>query len=185
MSLRDRRLSQAASASRSNASSTSRCSYPFFPQLVAGPIVRARDLLPQLASRAPSTSRHDARAVPDPARPVQEDRARRRRSRLDRRSACSTRPGGSRGWRCVAGRSTATRFRSISTSPAYSDIAIGSAKCSASICPRTSARPIAARSLPDFWRRWHISLSTWLRDYLYIPLGGNRGTPGAPTSTSC
>ena len=36
--------------------------------------------------------------------------------------------------------------------------------------------PFAAKSASDFWRRWHISLSTWLRDYLYIPLGGNRGS---------
>ena len=36
--------------------------------------------------------------------------------------------------------------------------------------------PLAAVGFSDFWRRWHISLSTWLRDYLYIPLGGNRGT---------
>src|SRR6476620_5869000 len=35
-------------------------------------------------------------------------------------------------------------------------------------------RPYAARSITEFWRRWHISLSTWFRDYLYIPLGGNR-----------
>ncbi len=37
--------------------------------------------------------------------------------------------------------------------------------------------PYFVRSAPEFWRHWHISLSTWLRDYLYIPLGGNRGTP--------
>ncbi len=43
--------------------------------------------------------------------------------------------------------------------------------------------PYAAVGFSDFWRRWHISLSTWLRDYLYIPLGGNRKGPGAPTST--
>ena len=36
-------------------------------------------------------------------------------------------------------------------------------------------QPYRALNPPDFWRRWHISLSTWLRDYLYIPLGGNRG----------
>src|SRR5207237_8333082 len=37
-------------------------------------------------------------------------------------------------------------------------------------------RPYISRSLTEFWRRWHISLSTWIRDYLYIPLGGNRGS---------
>lgn len=39
-------------------------------------------------------------------------------------------------------------------------------------------RPYAARSVTEFWRRWHISLSTWFRDYVYIPLGGNRLSPG-------
>ena len=47
--------------------------------------------------------------------------------------------------------------------------------CSASSSRRTSTRPYAAASLQDFWRRWHMTLSRWLRDYLYIPLGGNRG----------
>jgi alginate O-acetyltransferase complex protein AlgI len=56
----------------------------------------------------------------------------------------------------------------------YSDMAIGLARCSASASWRTSTSR-SARSVRDFWRRWHISLSTWLRDYLYIPLGGSRG----------
>ena len=43
--------------------------------------------------------------------------------------------------------------------------------------------PYQAESITDFWRRWHISLSTFLRDYLYIPLGGNRKGPLALTST--
>ncbi len=47
--------------------------------------------------------------------------------------------------------------------------------CSASASPRTSTRPYRALSLQDFWRRWHMTLSRWLRDYLYIPLGGSRG----------
>ena len=47
--------------------------------------------------------------------------------------------------------------------------------CSASASRRTSTRPYSAESLQDFWRRWHMTLSRWLRDYLYIPLGGSRG----------
>ncbi len=48
---------------------------------------------------------------------------------------------------------------------------------------RTSTTPTSRARIPEFWRRWHISLSTWFRDYLYIPLGGNRTGPAGPTST--
>ena len=56
----------------------------------------------------------------------------------------------------------------------YSDIALGSAQVMGIRMMRNFNRPYAAVSMPEFWRRWHISLSTWFRDYLYIPLGGNR-----------
>lgn len=58
----------------------------------------------------------------------------------------------------------------------YSDIARGSAQLLGFHFMVNFRQPYLATSLQDFWRRWHISLSTWLRDYLYIPLGGNRGT---------
>lgn len=58
---------------------------------------------------------------------------------------------------------------------AYTDIAIGSGYLFGIRIPENFDTPYAARSPQDFWRRWHISLSTWLRDYLYIPLGGSRG----------
>lgn len=57
----------------------------------------------------------------------------------------------------------------------YSDIARGLAKCLGIELMLNFNLPFFASSPSDFWRRWHISLSTWLRDYLYIPLGGNRG----------
>ena len=57
---------------------------------------------------------------------------------------------------------------------AYTDIAIGSAVLFGIRLPENFDSPYAAKSPQDFWRRWHISLSTWLRDYLYIPLGGSR-----------
>src|SRR6185312_1626186 len=56
----------------------------------------------------------------------------------------------------------------------YTDIAIGVAKLLGFQFPRNFDRPYAARSIQEFWRRWHMTLSRWLRDYLYIPLGGNR-----------
>lgn len=57
---------------------------------------------------------------------------------------------------------------------AYSDIAIGAARVLGFDLMKNFNRPYFATTVADFWRRWHISLSTWLRDYLYIPLGGNR-----------
>jgi alginate O-acetyltransferase complex protein AlgI len=56
----------------------------------------------------------------------------------------------------------------------YSDVAIGIAKWLGFTIPVNFKSPYQSRNITEFWRRWHISLSTWLRDYLYIPLGGNR-----------
>jgi alginate O-acetyltransferase complex protein AlgI len=56
----------------------------------------------------------------------------------------------------------------------YSTCAVGAALCLGFILPQNFAFPYAATGFSDFWRRWHITLSSWLRDYLYIPLGGNR-----------
>ncbi len=58
----------------------------------------------------------------------------------------------------------------------YSTVAIGTALCLGFGLPDNFRMPYAAIGFSDFWRRWHMSLSTWLRDYLYIPLGGSRGT---------
>jgi alginate O-acetyltransferase complex protein AlgI len=58
----------------------------------------------------------------------------------------------------------------------YSDIAIGCARLFGFNLMRNFAYPYFSRDMAEFWRRWHISLSTWFRDYLYIPLGGSRGS---------
>lgn len=58
----------------------------------------------------------------------------------------------------------------------YSDIAIGTAKLFGIDLMRNFAYPYFARDIAEFWRRWHMSLTTWFRDYVYIPLGGSRGT---------
>lgn len=58
----------------------------------------------------------------------------------------------------------------------YSDIAIGTARLFGFNLTQNFAFPYFSRDIAEFWRRWHISLSTWFRDYLYIPLGGSRGT---------
>jgi alginate O-acetyltransferase complex protein AlgI len=59
----------------------------------------------------------------------------------------------------------------------YSDIAIGASRVMGIELMENFRQPYWSRSIAEFWRRWHISLSTWFRDYLYIPLGGNRGAP--------
>ncbi|MBK4730419.1 MBOAT family protein [Oxynema sp. CENA135] len=59
----------------------------------------------------------------------------------------------------------------------YSDMAIGLGRLFGFDLPENFNYPYSARSLREFWQRWHISLSTWFRDYLYIPLGGNRRSP--------
>lgn len=58
----------------------------------------------------------------------------------------------------------------------YSDMAIGLGKLAGFDFKENFNYPYTARSIQDFWRRWHISLSTWFRDYVYVPLGGNRGS---------
>ena len=58
----------------------------------------------------------------------------------------------------------------------YSDLAMGCAKWFGFELPRNFERPYRATSITDFWRRWHLSLSTWLRDYVYFPLGGSKGS---------
>ncbi|MGB7490808.1 MAG: MBOAT family O-acyltransferase, partial [Thermoanaerobaculia bacterium] len=59
----------------------------------------------------------------------------------------------------------------------YTDMAIGLGLMLGFVFPKNFDSPYKAESITDFWRRWHISLSTWLRDYLYIPLGGNQRGP--------
>ena len=67
---------------------------------------------------------------------------------------------------------------------AYSDIAIGVALLLEFEFPANFDRPCTAVSLRDFWRRWHMTLSRWFRDFLYIPLGGSRPARSARPRTS-
>lgn len=66
----------------------------------------------------------------------------------------------------------------------YSDMAIGMGKMFGFTFLENFNYPYISRSVTEFWRRWHISLGTWFRDYLYIPLGGTAGATPGPTSTS-
>lgn len=60
----------------------------------------------------------------------------------------------------------------------YSDMAIGIGRMFGFVIPENFLHPYSSQSVTEFWRRWHVSLSTWFRDYLYIPLGGNRAGAG-------
>ncbi len=148
----------------------------FFPHLVAGPIVRGADLLPQFR-RVPTIDRGTvaaalllilwglfkkaviasqlAGALVDPAffDPAS-------RSSFDL---------------LIGAYGYAVQI--YCDFSAYSDMAIGLAALLGYTFPRNFDQPYRAASLQDFWRRWHISLSSWLRDYLYIPLGGSRKGP--------
>ena len=144
----------------------------FFPQLVAGPIVRASEFLPQMVTPPPVRSQDIEEGlhwfvvglfkkvfIADQlaqfvdtvfAHPELYDAVTHR-------------------WAVLA--YAAQIYCDFS---GYSDMAIGCAKWFGFTLPRNFNLPYLAASITDFWRRWHITLSAWLRDYLYIPLGGNR-----------
>jgi alginate O-acetyltransferase complex protein AlgI len=144
----------------------------FFPQLVAGPIVRAVEFLPQMAKPPRATYAHVAEGLHwfllglfkklfladrlaqfvDPvfAQPWSHDAVTHR-------------------WAVLA-----YAVQIYCDFSGYSDMALGCAKWFGFELPRNFHFPYLAGSITDFWRRWHMSLSTWLRDYLYVPLGGNR-----------
>jgi D-alanyl-lipoteichoic acid acyltransferase DltB (MBOAT superfamily) len=148
----------------------------FFPHLVAGPIVRPRDLLPQL-ERTPRLTRQDGGealfliAVGLVKKLIISDQL--AQNLVDR---VFERPANFSALEVLCGvyGYAAQIYCDFS---GYTDIAIGSALLLGVRFPKNFDSPYKATNLADFWRRWHISLSTWLRDYLYIPLGGNRGAP--------
>ena len=146
----------------------------FFPHLVAGPIMRPTTLLPQIEQRR----RFDLQqfyqgCVPDLLGPDQEGR----RRRQPRRSIVNDLFGQ---WETIDGGLAllaiyAFAFQIYCDFSGYTDAARGIAKCLGFELALNFNLPYFATSPQDFWTRWHISLSTWLRDYLYIPLGGSRG----------
>jgi len=144
----------------------------FFPQLVAGPIVRASEFLPQLSRmlrpkphqfysgltqilrgfvKKVLIADHLATLV-DPVFAAPELFA----------------------WPTVVLAVLAYTGQIYTDFSGYSDIAIGAARLLGFELPENFHHPYLAHSPGDFWRRWHITLSTWLRDYLYVPMGGSR-----------
>ena len=145
----------------------------FFPQLVAGPIVRARDFLPQLET---PRAMHRADLV-EGAERILRGLAKKvvvadtLADVVDRLFAQPDEVGMLGAW--VAAMAFAGQI--YCDFSGYSDVAIGAARLLGYRLPENFRHPYLSRSPREFWQRWHISLSTWLRDYLYISLGGNRG----------
>ncbi|HSH01993.1 MAG TPA: MBOAT family O-acyltransferase [Anaerolineae bacterium] len=144
----------------------------FFPQLVAGPIERASSLLPQF-ERPRTFDPHQARegmqfflwglfkkVVIADTLAVQVDYIFENYTTLD-------------SFTLFLG-AIFFAFQIYGDFSGYSDIAIGVAKLFGFELMQNFATPYFSRNIGEFWRRWHISLSTWFRDYVYIPLGGNR-----------
>ena len=145
----------------------------FFPQLVAGPIERATHLLPQFYQKR----KFDYNKAADGLRQILwglfkkvviADNAAEYANMIFNNSDDYS------GSTLVVGALFFT-FQIYGDFSGYSDIAIGTAKLFGFDLMRNFAFPYFSRDIAEFWRRWHISLSTWFRDYLYIPLGGSRG----------
>ncbi|MBV8726787.1 MAG: MBOAT family protein, partial [Candidatus Eremiobacteraeota bacterium] len=145
----------------------------FFPQLLAGPIIRAGLFFKELAAlAAPSTDAIVSgvgqilmgivkkTVIADPFAHIADQYF----------GAVAAHPGAPAAWSGVLAFAMQIYF----DFSGYSDIAIGCARLLGFEFPANFRMPYLASSITDFWHRWNISLSTWLRDYLYIPLGGNR-----------
>jgi alginate O-acetyltransferase complex protein AlgI len=145
-----------------------------FPQLVAGPIVRATNLLPQLLETRATTEEDRWQGLTFIVRGyfkkvVIADHLATVVNRAFSAPSVST---SSLYWWVVV---SMFAFQIYYDFSGYTDIARGLAKWMGYDLPVNFANPYRALSLREFWGRWHISLSTWFRDYVYVPLGGNRG----------
>ena len=145
----------------------------FFPHLVAGPIVRPRDLLPQLARAPVWNERQASQALLLIATGLLKKLAIADYLGLNLVDRVFGAPTQYSALECYVA-VVAYAVQIYTDFSGYTDIAIGSAALLGVRFPPNFAAPYQAHDIVDFWRRWHISLSTWLRDYLYIPLGGNR-----------
>ena len=145
----------------------------FFPQLVAGPIVRAVDFVPQLDRTPVPNVREGIDGLYRIAIGLVKKVAFADYLALNVVERVFERPELFSSLECLVA-VYAYAFQIYFDFSAYSDIAIGSAKMLGYHMPENFNAPYTARNLQEFWHRWHMTLSTWLRDYLYIPLGGSR-----------
>ncbi|MGH0035942.1 MAG: MBOAT family O-acyltransferase [Myxococcota bacterium] len=147
----------------------------FFPQLIAGPIVRAREFIGQLASRRSFELRRFLHGLDLIAFGLFKKVL----------IADQLAPFVDGVFAAPDGRDPVTLLVAVYAYSAqiycdfsgYTDIGRGCAYCLGYELPRNFRSPYLSVNVTEFWRRWHITLSNWLRDYLYIPLGGNRSGP--------
>ena len=145
----------------------------FFPQLVAGPIVRAREFFVDLWNWRPPTGREWLRGIDMILTGLAKKLV-----FADQFAFIADRyfghPAALPGWVPAWTAAIAFALQIFFDFSGYSDIAIGVALLFGFHFPLNFRRPYFSASITEFWRRWHMTLSRWLRDYLYIPLGGNR-----------
>ena len=146
------------------------CYVSMFPQLVAGPIIRFSEVSDQLRCRTHSLEKF-ARGVAFLSLGLAK--------KILLANPCGKMAdvafgAGSLGILDAWTGAVAYAFQIYFDFSAYSDMAIGLGLMLGFVFPKNFDSPYLAASITDFWRRWHVSLSSWLRDYLYVPLGGNR-----------
>lgn len=145
----------------------------FFPQLVAGPIERATNLLPQILNKRNFNRENAVNGLRQILwglfkKIVIADNCAEYANLIFNNSDQHS------GSTLIMGALFFT-FQIYGDFSGYSDIAIGTSRLFGINLKQNFAFPYFSRDIAEFWRRWHISLSTWFRDYLYIPLGGSRG----------
>lgn len=148
----------------------------FFPQLVAGPIVRARDFLPQLHQQPQFLPREHSYGLYLIALGLFKKVAIANYLSVNIVDRVFEQPQSYSALEVLLG-VYGYAVQIYCDFSGYSDVAIGAALLLGFKLPINFNRPYASLDLQEFWRRWHISLSSWLRDYLYISLGGNRIGP--------
>jgi alginate O-acetyltransferase complex protein AlgI len=141
-----------------------------FPQIMAGPIVRYNTLADQLASRTYTLDRFSSGVALFMLGFAKKILLANEIQKVADAVFGADAPGILDAWVGVS----AYAFQLYFDFSGYSDMAIGLARMLGFEIPRNFNAPYLADSITDFWRRWHISLSTFFREYLYIPLGGNR-----------
>lgn len=149
------------------------CYVSMFPQLVAGPIVRFRDVAAQLRERTHTIEKF-TRGLAFLALGLGK--------KILLANPCGkvadmAFDAGSLQWLDAWVGAVAYAFQIYFDFSGYSDMAIGLGLMLGFMFAKNFDSPYASQSITEFWRRWHISLSTWLRDNLYVPLGGNRKGP--------
>ncbi len=145
----------------------------FFPQLVAGPIVRARDFLPQIRRRPVVTREMFGMGVFLILTGLFKKSVVSDYLSLNFVDRIFDEPLLYTGFECLMG-IYGYALQIYCDFSGYSDMAIGIALLLGFRFPKNFDAPYQSATITEFWRRWHISLSSWLRDYLYISLGGNR-----------